>query len=665
MTITSNIAAKLSVAFVAVAMAVAFVAPSAKAADTSTMSLEELIALVNQLQAQLAGSSSSSSCSYTFTRSLSTGSTGSDVMNLQKFLNMSADTQVAASGTGSTGMETSYFGPMTAAAVSKFQTKYSSEILVPAGLVNPTGYFGPSTMAKANSLCSAMTGDNGSTGSTGSTSGLEGGAGSIDTYDIVAGLSNEEVGEGEEDVEVAGLEIENSEDSDIEIRAVKVVFAQGTADSKFVKYADEVSVWVDGEEFARVDASDFTSSNSYTKTLSLDSGAIIKADATGEIVVAVSGISNLDSGDAGETWTVDFSSIRFEDAQGTTISEDPSTSAVTFSFESYATAADIEFKVSKGDADINDARSIAVSSTTETNNVEILSFEIEVDGSSDVWVDDLAVDFGTSTGDTLSDLISAAELVVDGDVIGSETITTAYDDDGIVVFDNLDWTIDAGDTVEVIVRVDMNELNTGTFGAGATLSASVDPDNSSWTVEDENGDDVSAADKTGTATSDAHTFYGDGIQVDLTDTSVVVTKGDNDDDDYVTLTIDFDVTSYGETIYVDKSIDQTGSSTAGTSYGVNDSSDTSTYFATASSSSAISSTADEGTYGFEVLEGDTKSFTLTVTVANAATSTLDSTYVRAVLTGIGFNTADSATGASTYTSSLASDFKTTYGQIVN
>src|SRR3989344_1719166 len=103
----------------------------------------------------------SGACPYTWTRSLTVGATGADVQKLQEFLNGTTATRIAASGAGSPGNESTYFGSLTAAGVAKFQDIYASEVLTPLGLSKGTGYFGASTRAKANALCTtgAVTGD--------------------------------------------------------------------------------------------------------------------------------------------------------------------------------------------------------------------------------------------------------------------------------------------------------------------------------------------------------------------------------------------------------------------------------------------------------------------------------------------------------------------------
>ena len=80
-------------------------------------------------------------------RTLSVGVSGNDVLQLQKLLNSDPTTEVSASGPGSPGQETPYFGALTAAAVSRFQEKYASQILIPNGLSVGTGIVGPSTRA--------------------------------------------------------------------------------------------------------------------------------------------------------------------------------------------------------------------------------------------------------------------------------------------------------------------------------------------------------------------------------------------------------------------------------------------------------------------------------------------------------------------------------------
>lgn len=90
-------------------------------------------------------------------RTLRQGSTGADVRELQVFLNKDPQTRIATSGAGSPGKETSSFGALTKAAVLKFQAKYASEVLYPAGISFPTGVVGEMTRAKLNSLYPSST----------------------------------------------------------------------------------------------------------------------------------------------------------------------------------------------------------------------------------------------------------------------------------------------------------------------------------------------------------------------------------------------------------------------------------------------------------------------------------------------------------------------------
>ena len=91
----------------------------------------------------------------TFNRTLKLGDRGSDVVGLQILLNRDPATRIAVSGAGSPNNETEYFGRMTAAAVIRFQEKYRTEVLAPAGLLRGTGIVGVLTRAKLNALSSA------------------------------------------------------------------------------------------------------------------------------------------------------------------------------------------------------------------------------------------------------------------------------------------------------------------------------------------------------------------------------------------------------------------------------------------------------------------------------------------------------------------------------
>lgn len=87
-----------------------------------------------------------------FTQNLSLGSTGAQVLALQKILNRDSDTLIANIGPGSPGNETSYFGSLTRMAVIRFQEKYATDVLTPVGLSQGNGYVRLYTRAKLNAL---------------------------------------------------------------------------------------------------------------------------------------------------------------------------------------------------------------------------------------------------------------------------------------------------------------------------------------------------------------------------------------------------------------------------------------------------------------------------------------------------------------------------------
>lgn len=144
------------------ALVATLAAPVAHSMTTEEMQelIESLTAQINTLQQQLAGLNGEVTtptftgipASFTFTRNLRLGSSGDDVKYLQIVLNSDSATRLRESGVGSPGQETSYFGPLTEAAVIKFQEKYSGAVLAPHGLTSGTGFVGTTTRAKLNEM---------------------------------------------------------------------------------------------------------------------------------------------------------------------------------------------------------------------------------------------------------------------------------------------------------------------------------------------------------------------------------------------------------------------------------------------------------------------------------------------------------------------------------
>jgi hypothetical protein len=382
---------------------------------------------------------------------------------------------------------------------------------------------------------------------------LSGNAGDI-TVTQDSTYATEEVGEGEEEVGVIGFEVEADDDSDIAVTSVKVELKQtdNTVSQDITDYIDEVQVMYAGEVVGTADADDFTeTSDVYTKSISLDC-AEVEAGETGEFSVSVSALNSLDSADiATDNWEAELMQVRFEDGDGVTSTEAISANSIdeTFDFVDFATAADVELRVALNDDEdsINEAHNIIVEDDQDTDDVELLAFTLEARGESDVWVDEIPV-LITSSDSDLDSVISSADLYNGDDLIGSENVTTAGAAFATVTFDDLDMTIDEGDTEDFTVKVNVIEL-TGNYAQGATLQAQVTV--ASIDAEDQEGDNVASADLTGSAVGEASSLFSNGITVEVNAAETTITSTDVALGDVAEFHWELDITNVGEdTVYI-------------------------------------------------------------------------------------------------------------------
>lgn len=652
---------------VAVSAATMMLAVVAVPAPAQAQTIAELQAQISALMAQISALTGSTTTtggsSYTFTRDLTIGSSGTDVMELQKFLN-GKGFAVSASGAGSAGQESTYFGALTASALARYQ---AANNIAPA-----VGYFGPMTRANVNATGGSTTpdGDDDSDDDSTDDGDLEGDFGTISDVDELGSYSDEEVGEGQEGVTVLGADIEASNDGDISLTAVKVSFDStgNTGSDNLDDYISAVTIMLGDEEVGSADVDDFNENGAvWSRTISLD-GAKISSDDTEKLYVVVDAASTFDSSDIGsaDSWTVDIDSIKFvdgsDDSTTDTSTGDIDGMDVPVDFVSFSAAADTELKITT-DSDSPEAGIIVVDDSSDTDDVSLLKGNLELEGDSDGVLDEFPITFTATTGGTangIDDIAGSVTLIIDGQEF-TETMSVSAALVGTVTFDNLDLDLTGDETVEFEVLADVNDLDGTVFAAGSTLKADVTSTNRDYMdVENEEGDQLSdSSEKSGTASGEAQEFRVSGIQLDLVSTNTSVAAGDSSNDDAGTFTIKFKVTAVGDTIYVSSLADATtGANTDGkTSVNV----DRSGVATTGGVSVVLTNVDDDDLTSvglYEIEEGDSNTFELTTAVQLSATQTTG--LFRAVLGGVRWTTTSTdATPSNSYTSNL-DEFKTSY-----
>jgi len=627
---------------------------------------------------------------YTQMGTLRVGSSGSQVVSLQAALGVGAD--------GS-------FGPITKAAVMAFQ---SSHGLVADGVVGPLTGAALGGVASGGSYpagCSSSSGYSVTTGlpcsgggslpagcmpgyAFSSTTGmsctggaapagpLAGGTGSI-TLTASGSYSSENVGEGDEDIKVMAVEVEADNGSDVQLLSTKVEFIQDTAgDPKQIwKYASEVSVWFDGEKVGSADTDGFSKSgNYYSATIPLD-GVIVRAGKKMELAFSVSAQSSLESTDIDtDDWNIDLINLRFQDADGIVISESGDAAATaggtyakTFDFDSFATATGASLTLTLEDDAINDVHLLDVDDVLDTSHA-ITSILMDASGS-DIWVDEMVSTITTNGETDESVIVISTWIEVAGVRISDKEDVIAG---GAVTYNDLDYTISAGDEEEWIFWVEMQDVN-GDLDNGDDVQLTVDT--SGTVAQDGSGDTLTAA---GTdPVGGVHIMHDNGIR--LVGNSQVATAFtiDGVNNDRVELELIFDVFNYGDvTLYIPDGDTLTGTpSTSATTTAPSTTQEVGYHIQTSGTvtppsaqvSAVLTETDDDltlETNAYELKSGKTGTFNLKVTISADENPSIDNVGFRALLAGLGWATSDVATAAVVYTANLG-DYKTNYATIAD
>ncbi len=568
---------------------VALVAPGAAQGVT----IDELLAQIATLQAQLVAlqggatpATSTAACTgVTFTRALTIGSTGTDVKCLQSLLNSNGYT-VATTGVGSAGMETSYFGSLTLAAVQQFQA---------AKGWTPANQVGPLTRAALNTLVTTTPGTTTPTTPGVTTPGAEG---SITVTKSVSPISGIEMNVGQSNVAVAAVDVKAT-GSDVVVNRLDVHFTSVSETSCNVRPWTMISAATisDGTTSKSVAV---TSANTTEVTIGSDYmvrveglNMLVSKDTTKKITLSVDS-AGLPVGATTCTPTIQFGINAVRATDGAGISQTgPSSALSTSTF--VITTGDTGTLTVSTNTDNPKARNVIVQETAQTDDVVLMKFDVKAK-NNDVILRTVRIQANSS--DTLATVLPTVKLL-DGTTELASTSTAATS-----TFSNLSVTIpkDTTKTFTVMGTISRQDTN---FSEGTWVSANL-------TATDISGEDASTfatVTASGSNLDPANAYmYLQAPTFALVSSSIVNVAGTSGSTSQAAdAVIRFNVTATGADIYV-----RNYSSTAASSGVVAQAQDS----ATGTVAQTFTTNATAGTYAWKVSAGDTKYFEVTTRITN-------------------------------------------------
>ncbi len=445
------------------------------------MTVEQMMAMIAQLQAQLAAMQGGTTTptttegdylyrpnkdvDYEFTKFLKQGMSGNEVLKLQQALNSKA---------------TGYFGPITKGAVQAFQSS--------VGLV-ADGYVGPISRGKLNEKATVTT-----------ETGIETETGATVTGDklVVEGEMADDMVVGESQTVIVSKLTLYAGDEDVDVKHVEVKYS-GTAD--------------DDDVIDTVALLDSTMLELDTDTLNSSGEGKLKVSKTvkdGESLVLYVAIKTIAFGsdDNGLNGTVKVTEVTTD---GTDVEGD-SVEGATHEFHA-------SVNVSNFEAEITQEKTGTVKIGEEGVKVAVVNIENKTTSDDKETVKAIKLE---RTGTAVDDSLDNVEIEVDG-----ETYSSTQDTDNKYTFDFGDGIEleEAGDDMDFVVYVDVEDDTAKTFAFEISDVVVVDedgvvlPEGVTTDVADPNDDDGDSDTTEANSTYDLYEYEG-FVTIALSDVTI-------------------------------------------------------------------------------------------------------------------------------------------------